>query len=456
MSKGNMLLGHARGKVGDVVFSRVNGQQITRSRAAVVKNPKTEAQMIQRIILNTISQAYSKMSAITDHSFEGVQPGQKSMSVFMRTNMNNLRQKIASALANNQDYDSINAFSPLGSNVFMPNVYTVAKGSLPEIAASFDNATTYAKIEGDFSTYQSVIDTFGLQRGDQITLIAVDGIRATTQTFHFARIILDPRLTDGSQADLSVPFIANNAINLPSPRNEGEIATISAETGYLKFAFSAQSIQMAGAIVSRQKSDGTWLRSNCDMALNESSAAYLGYSLQYCLDLAESGDLGTLSERYLNNAGTSNLNTSANNVQFKTLKAGTYNIEASSSATYVLGSLLKDSTETVGVESLRVVSTDDGNAVVARGTDGHDYYVASQNRSSRTYGKQLESLTGTMTSAWVSPETMIMPDFSTEATSVKIEHDVIACNGDNYDLLVDDQVNRLVALGMNVSVLTNN
>ena len=71
MSKGNMLLGHARGKVGSLVFSRANGKQIVRSRAEVVKNPRTEQQMVQRIMLNTIAQAYSQMKAITDHSFQG-------------------------------------------------------------------------------------------------------------------------------------------------------------------------------------------------------------------------------------------------------------------------------------------------------------------------------------------------------------------------------------------------
>lgn len=49
MSKGNMLLGYAQGKVGSMVFGRRNGQQITRPYNGSPRNPKTRAQMSQRI-----------------------------------------------------------------------------------------------------------------------------------------------------------------------------------------------------------------------------------------------------------------------------------------------------------------------------------------------------------------------------------------------------------------------
>ena len=75
-----------------------------RSRAEVVKNPQTEKQMVQRIILNTIAQAYSRMSPITDHSFEGIQTGQASMSFFMHRNMDSLRQKVANEIQAGGDF----------------------------------------------------------------------------------------------------------------------------------------------------------------------------------------------------------------------------------------------------------------------------------------------------------------------------------------------------------------
>lgn len=49
MSKGNMFLGYARGKVGSVVFARRKGEQITRAHNAHPANPKTPAQIYQRM-----------------------------------------------------------------------------------------------------------------------------------------------------------------------------------------------------------------------------------------------------------------------------------------------------------------------------------------------------------------------------------------------------------------------
>lgn len=49
MAKGNMLLGYARGKVGSLVFSRRKGEQITRPRNFSPANPRTLAQLSQRV-----------------------------------------------------------------------------------------------------------------------------------------------------------------------------------------------------------------------------------------------------------------------------------------------------------------------------------------------------------------------------------------------------------------------
>ena len=62
-----MLLGKARGSVGDLTFSVLNSEQITRAKAKSVKNPRTDAQMIQRLLMSTTVHAYSGMQEIVDH-----------------------------------------------------------------------------------------------------------------------------------------------------------------------------------------------------------------------------------------------------------------------------------------------------------------------------------------------------------------------------------------------------
>ena len=71
MAKGNMLQGMARGKVGDVVFSRLNGQQISRVRNRQPYNPRTNKQLIQRAIMATVMLGYSAGKEIFNHSFQG-------------------------------------------------------------------------------------------------------------------------------------------------------------------------------------------------------------------------------------------------------------------------------------------------------------------------------------------------------------------------------------------------
>lgn len=303
MAKGNMLLGHARGKVGDLVFARQNGQQVTRARAAVVRNPQTESQMIQRIFLNTIAQAYSKMSAIVDHSFEGVEAGQKSMSYFMKVNINNLRSRVAGFVGQGLPYASVYAFTKLGQNYFAPNVYTVAKGQLPEITTEIplgsSMVTSIALADG--ATYADVLAATGLVRGDQLTFIGVEGTDKNMR-FAYARVILDPHNTDGSAAELSVPFIAEGAVNLPSQKNEGNLI-LSVADGKLNAAFSTSTLYCAAVICSRKKADGTWMRSNATMSVGEFAAVVDGMSLQDCLDALNGSTLDSENPLYLNNAG---------------------------------------------------------------------------------------------------------------------------------------------------------
>lgn len=103
MAKGNMFQGMARGKVGDVVFYRMDGEQMARVRNRHPKNPKTAAQLYQRAIMATIVQAYAAGAEIFDHSFQGKQVGMENMRTFLSRNMNilrtNVQQDVNEALA---------------------------------------------------------------------------------------------------------------------------------------------------------------------------------------------------------------------------------------------------------------------------------------------------------------------------------------------------------------------
>lgn len=298
-----MLLGHARGKVGDLVFSRSNGEQVTRARAAVVKNPRTDIQLIQRIILNTVSQAYSKLQPLCDHSFEGVQVGQASMSRFMRRNIDNLRARVASDIAAFIDLDSIVAFTRLGSNLFAPNSYVVSSGSLPSVAVEVSTTTAFtAPVFDGASTYGEFINAAGLRRGDQLTFVCIKGSSLVEPVLSYARIILDPTSETGQPLSLDTPFANDGSVNMPSPRNTGVVSLL--QNSGLVYNVGGDLPTLASCIiVSRQNNAGKWQRSNATLVLNEMAAVGEFDSLQVCLDAAKSGGISDESEFYLNNAG---------------------------------------------------------------------------------------------------------------------------------------------------------
>lgn len=372
MSKGNMLLGHARGKVGDLVFSRTNGQQVVRARAAVVKNPQTEAQMIQRIILNTVAQAYSKMQPIVDHSFEGIQSGQKTMSAFMAKNLKVLRARVSNAVADpTQGLGEVRAFVPVGENGFVPNAYIVSMGSLPGLTPVLES-TTAAKVGLGGATYGDIIAALGLQRGDQLTFCNITGESDAEMRFDYARVILDPQNEDGSEAPLSSALIVDGAINLPSKRNTGNFYTLTQDAQNVVTYLVGDALRtIAGTfiIVSRKGTDNNWKRSNAQMVINEGAIASF-LSMQEALDRFIEGGVGTLSDMYLNNAGTGQV--------------------AGASAGITIQAQTKGG-QSVTLTSLRSKVASDGvanhNYLEAVDTNGVGHLLRNSNESSSKYGK---------------------------------------------------------------------
>lgn len=131
MAKGNLFLGTGRGKVGDVVFYRKNGEQITRVRNRSIKNPDTEAQQIQRAVLASVSKAYQAGSVIFDHSFEGCATGAECQNRFQKLNLDWLGSAIKADLAaNHGDGESVAAVVPRSASYAVPNAWIVSQGTL--------------------------------------------------------------------------------------------------------------------------------------------------------------------------------------------------------------------------------------------------------------------------------------------------------------------------------------
>lgn len=303
-----MLLGQARGKVGSLVFSRANGKQITRSRAEVVKNPQTLAQTIQRTFLNTASQAYSYAQAIVDHSFEGKAKGQECMSAFMKANLEYLRARVAELVNAGNQMDEIYNFAPIGQSGLFPGAWIISKGQLPKIATTLVPYTTEgsskAKMALPANTYADILAKYNLRRGDQLTFVSVEMPTGSAEVyFNYARVILDPRETDGTAADINTAFIDGNSINKPNSKNEGNFGALAFDTDHVTWSLSNGDIVAAGIIVSRYENEA-WKRSSCQMVVQEDVMMMSNcFSLAEAISAASGMSIDTINELYLNNAG---------------------------------------------------------------------------------------------------------------------------------------------------------
>ena len=166
-----MLQGMARGKVGDVVFSRLDGQQITRVRNRAPRNPKTNAQLMQRAIMATIMQAYSAGKAIFDHSFQGVTVGAGCQREFMSRNAKILRAAVANDIDTSAGLDEQagHVVAP-GTKYPVPNAYVVSAGNYTQ--ALFDADGKIAAPASGVTTLGAYAEQLGLVAGDYYTIVA--------------------------------------------------------------------------------------------------------------------------------------------------------------------------------------------------------------------------------------------------------------------------------------------
>ena len=181
MAKGNLFLGHARGKVGSLVFSRQNGEQVTRALNTRPKNPQTDQQIVQRAIAGTVMYAYSYLQEICNHSFEGVAYGAKSQQYFTKVNMDLLRQLYSANPTNTNTM----MFSKKNSKSAVANSYIISKGSISNtpvqpklVEEKGDSVPTLGNIEFpalvDGMPVSAWLAAIGLAKAkDQITLILI-------------------------------------------------------------------------------------------------------------------------------------------------------------------------------------------------------------------------------------------------------------------------------------------
>ena len=184
MAKNLGLLENGSGKIGNVVLQRNNVQRV---RKRQIKNPRTTAQQVSRMIAATATRTYSVLKSIVDHSFQGVEYGGKSMNYFLSNAMRDLRNRAAYVTwAGGEETPFTFGFIPKNQNGCVPGEFLVSKGTLVNIGGVNTKETTSG---GEtvksfvFKFKDQAVDklptpaqliSLGVQAGDQITFMCVD------------------------------------------------------------------------------------------------------------------------------------------------------------------------------------------------------------------------------------------------------------------------------------------
>lgn len=177
MAKGALILGTGRGVVGDLVFKRVNGAQVTAPRTRIVSNPQSSAQAEQRMAgVSPLAKFYSAYSTALERSFEGLRTG-ASYSAFLKANSKAYKDGpyISKGLSWMPGYLKVSRgslipmrYSNTGDagddDIVLETLSNINIGDLGYTQATVDNITW-----GDISSF--LIDKLGFQDHDQITLV---------------------------------------------------------------------------------------------------------------------------------------------------------------------------------------------------------------------------------------------------------------------------------------------
>lgn len=167
MAKGNMLLGFSRGKVGDLVFKRLNGQQVTVPRVRDPKNPRSDSQTIQRIAFASASKTAQALRGIVDHSFQGYKYGGPSVNHFVGQLAKELRAYMTSSLLSPSE-------APYGTAPILPYQAAGVGAAATALVSSGDLRSIPFGLE-----YDSEHSSYGLQIG-QKGLVTISNMLTVT------------------------------------------------------------------------------------------------------------------------------------------------------------------------------------------------------------------------------------------------------------------------------------
>lgn len=268
-SKNGGTRAYIRGRIGSDVYSvgKTSGgkkQQVIRSLAESVANPRTSSQMFGRMVMSTVMQAVSALKPIIDHSFDGLPVGQPSISEFIRRNYALVKSDATAHPASGNTFGLVK-YQEKG---IRGGRYVVSSGSavLPA-AIGADHSAMSIALSADAHTIGDLKAALGLSADGYLTYVVV----SSTKGAQFARLRLTTSLADSTEIS------AANVASLFTVEANSDASVEFNNNSVLVSFTDASEDGNAGVIVS-EKSNGQWIHNEC--VLGE------GFDLTYTADVA--------------------------------------------------------------------------------------------------------------------------------------------------------------------------
>lgn len=268
MAQSKSFFGLRKGSTKSLTFQVLNGKQITKDRVYNVKNPQTLAQMQQRALMATAVTAYSKMKAICDHSFEGIEVGSKTMGEFIKNNL--------AVLSNAMPEINVTEYK---SQTFAANKYMVSKGTLNPVSSKLQGNnvrfdTGVAVTSGDSISWDEIATKMGIKKDGMLTFLIMFEKQCLWLRIKFSSEMIATQPTIGDSGFINqlseVGAIEGNSLEL------GDIIVLNKDvSGNYYFEVKLNEGDAAAAIIS-ERAENTWKR----------STAYLNGNINNLFDAA--------------------------------------------------------------------------------------------------------------------------------------------------------------------------
>ena len=269
MSKGNMFVGSAKGKVGNLILYTRMGSQITRAYQSTVKNPKTSGQMLQRAKFSNAVKFYQKA---VQHFFKFAYQDQKqtetAFNAFMRHNVDR-----ACLLRKDEVNDPY--FPAFGR-------WQMSQGSLAApMVPKFNNDNALFANTGIKGTEKTVADLSsvligqGYHVGDIITFVCISSL-VTSVDFDLSNYYDSGNLLQ-PQWDIRQLIVSPSDQTAISdiPSLGPSVGVLSAVNGGLQFAFANPQYSNAVAVIVTRKGSGVTYASNAELVPNSVALAMI-------------------------------------------------------------------------------------------------------------------------------------------------------------------------------------